>query len=253
MNSGGDVLARGAGSAQFAAGGNGLTDFEGDFIYKDVADVLEKYGLTQEEYDKYQASRDSGEKLPDLRPLSEQLEDSLDVGFSVSDHRKNYMSAPLEVKPVEQTRIKKFSDPSYEPAQTLMDRLLIMVISDDPNIELLEDGSTRDKRTGLITASKFRQHSNTGIVLLSGQWVIMGGIKTPMNCILKPGDKVIYGDYGSERLPMDDDKAESLCDSIRINYEKTEQGLRIVRVQDVRVVYRREVEPLPVSQEESHV
>lgn len=237
MNNGGDVLARGAGSAQFAAGGSKLTDFEADFIYKDVADICTKYGLTQEEYDTYQAARDKGEKLPDLQPMSES--GTLEVGFSVNDRRSSY-TTKQEVKPVE-AKPKKFPDPSYEPLTTLMDRILVMVISDDPNVELLEDGSTRDKTSGLITAAKYKQHSKVGIILLGGQWVITGGVKTPMGDIVKPGDKVIYGDYGSEVLPMTDEKAEALCDSIGVNYEKTEQGLRIVRIQDVRSVERRKV------------
>lgn len=233
MNNGGDVLARGGHSAQFAGGGSALNDFEADFVYKDVADVIEKYGLTQEEYDTYQAARDRNEKLPDLKPVGKELE----VGFSVTDRRSDYLSTQ-EVKKVEE-KPKKYPNPEYDPIDTLMDRILVMVISDDPNIELLEDGSTRDLRTGLITASKYRQHSNVGIVLLSGQWVVMGGIKTPMSELLKPGDKVIYGDYGSEKLPMSDEKAEALCDRFEVNYEKTEQGLRVVRIQDVRTVERR--------------
>jgi co-chaperonin GroES (HSP10) len=121
-----------------------------------------------------------------------------------------------------------------------MDRILVMVISDDPNEELLEDGSTRNKTTGLISTAKYRQHSNVGIVLLAGQWVVTGGIKTYMNEILSPGDKVIYGDYGSEKMSETfDKKAEALCDSLGINYQKTEQGIRIVRVQDIRTVERK--------------
>ena len=246
MNNGGDVLARGAGSAQFSAGGSNLTYFEADFVYKDVAEVLEKYGLTQEEYDVYHAARDKGEKLPDLRPLEEQ---ALEVNFAVNDHRTNYLSASKEVKLLESTKTRKFADSTYDSPQTLLDRILVMVISDDPNIEILEDGSARDKRNGFITSSKYRQHSNVGIVLLAGQWVVTGGVKTPMSDVLKPGDKVIYGDYGSEKLPMDDNKAEALCDALSVNYEKTEQGLRVVRVQDVRIVYRRSVVPLGVDQE----
>ena len=119
-----------------------------------------------------------------------------------------------------------------------MDRILVMVISDDPNIQLLEDGSALDLTTGLVSTAKYRQHSNTGIVLLAGQWVIVGGVKVPMSELLEPGSKVVYGDYGSEKFPMSDEKAVALCDSLGVNYEKTEQGMRIVRVQDVRTVER---------------
>lgn len=236
MLQGGDVLARGAHSAQFSAGGNTLTDFEADFVFKAASEVCEKYGLSVEEYDQYAVLRDSGQRLPDLKATEQQ--ETLDAGFSITDHRTNYLSEPIKVKVAEPVT-KKYPESAFEPVQTIMDRLLVMVISDDPNVELLEDGSTRDKRTGLITAAKYRQHSNVGIVLLAGQWVITGGMRTCMWEIVQPGDKVIYGDYNSEMLPMSDEKAQELCDRIGVNYEKTEQGLRLVRVQDVRTVQRR--------------
>jgi co-chaperonin GroES (HSP10) len=236
----GDTLARGATSAQFSTAAN-MTDFEADFIYKDVAEVMTKYALNQSEYDTYAAMRLNNEKLPDLHNPSV-YEGQMGVAFSVTDHRKNYAADNLTSMPdaVKET-VKKFPEPEYEPIKTLMDRILVMVISADPDEELLEDGSTRSRKTGLISTAKYRQHSNTGIVLMAGQWVITGGIKTDMSEILKPGDRVIYGDYGSEKLPMKDEKAEALCESIGVNYEKTEQGLRIVRVQDVRTIERRAV------------
>jgi co-chaperonin GroES (HSP10) len=239
MNNGGDVLARGCPTAQFAGASSNITDFENDFIYMEIAEVLEKYGLSQAEYDQYHAQRDSGERLPDLTPVS--LQERLEVGFSVTDHRKNYMSVGEEDSKVIAEAPKKYPEPTYEPVQTLMDRILVMVISDDPNVELLEDGTARDRTTGLIQTAKYRQHSNVGIVLLAGQWVITGGVKTPMSEIVKPGDKIVFGDYGSEKLPMSDEKSQALCDSIEVNYEKTEQGFRVVRVQDVRTIERRVV------------
>jgi hypothetical protein len=63
-----------------------------------------------------------------------------------------------------------------------------------------------------------------------------------MSELVKPGDKVIYGDYGSEKMPETFNiKAEAICDSIGVNYQSTEQGIRIVRVQDIRTVERRVV------------
>jgi co-chaperonin GroES (HSP10) len=234
-----DTLASGGKTAQFSTAAN-ITDFQADFIYKEVAEVLEKYGLSQAEFDVYTAMYISNEKLPDLKPVSEQ--ESLGVGFSVADHRKNYAADNLTSMPdAVKEAVKKFPEPEYEPIKTLMDRILVMVISADPDEELLEDGSTRSRKTGLISTAKYRQQSNVGIVLLAGQWVITGGLRTGMSEILKPGDKVIYGDYGSEKVPMKDEKAEALCDSVGVNYEKTEQGLRVVRVQDVRTIERRVV------------
>src|SRR5271169_5615565 len=54
MNNGGDVLARGAKSAQFAAGGGDMSDFEYDCrVRNDI--VAEKYGLSTEEVAEYTA------------------------------------------------------------------------------------------------------------------------------------------------------------------------------------------------------
>src|ERR1017187_6992270 len=163
----GDKLARGATSAQFSTAAN-MTDFEADFIYKDVAEVLTKYSLSQSEYDVYAAMRLNNEKLPDLNPAAYQ--EQMGVAFSVTDHRKNYAADNLTSMPdaVKET-VKKFPEPEYEPIKTLMDRILVMVISADPDEELLEDGSTRSRKTGLISTAKYRQHSNTGIVLMAGQ------------------------------------------------------------------------------------
>jgi hypothetical protein len=238
MNNGGDVLASGRSkSAQFG-GATSISDFENDFMYMEVAELSEKYGLSQVEYDVYHAQREAGDHLPDLTPVA--LQETLEVGFSITDHRKNYMSEALEPAKEAVSAPRKFPEPTYEPMQTLMDRILVMVVSDDPNVVLLEDGSTKDLTTGLISTAKYRQHSNVGIVLLAGQWVITGGIKTNLSDMLRPGDKVIYGDYGSEKMPDTfNKKAEAICDSIGVNFEKTEQGLRIVRVQDVRTIERR--------------
>jgi hypothetical protein len=240
MKSGGDVLASGrAGHAQFAGASADITEFENDFIYMSVEEVTNKYGLSQSEYDQYAAQRLEGVKLPDL--TSTELQEGMDVGFAVTDHRQNYLSEPLTPAAAVAAAARNFPEPEYEPVQTLMDRILVMVVSDDPNVELLEDGSTRDKSTGLIQTARYRQHSNVGIVLLAGQWVVMGGVKIPMSEIVTPGSKVVFGDYGSEKFPLNDKKAKALCDSLGVNYEKTEQGMRIVRVQDIRTVEHRAV------------
>jgi len=241
----GDKLASGQKSASFGGAGSTVSDFEQDMVFMEVADVLVKYGISEADYDLYQAMREEGKHLPDLTPVA--LQETMDVGFSVTDHRKNYMSEATAPAAAVTEAVKKYPEPEFAPMQTLLDRILVMVISDDPNEELLEDGSTRNKTTGLISTSKYRQHSNVGIVLLAGQWVIVGGVKTPMHEIVRPGDKVTYGDYGSEKMPERfNKKAEALCESLGINYQHTEQGIRIVRIQDVRTVERRVV---PVEKE----
>ena len=234
MNNGGDVLARGCPTAQFAGASSNITDFENDFIYMEIAEVLEKYGLSQAEYDQYHAQRDSGERLPDLTPVA--LQETLEVGFSVTDHRKNYLSEATESPSVVKEAPKKYPESTYGTAKPILDRILVMRISDDPDTEILEDGSTRNKKSGLITAAKYRQHSNVGIVLSAGGFVVVGGLRVPMEELIKPKCKVVFGDYNSEVFPLEKKKAEELCDAIQVNYIDDPQGIRIVRAQDVRTV-----------------
>jgi len=234
MNNGGDVLARGCPTAQFAGASSNITDFENDVIYMEVADVLKKYGISQADYDSAQADRENGHHLPDLTPVA--LQDTLEVGFSITDHRKNYLSEATESPKVVAEVPKKYPEPSYGLFHPILDRILVMRVPDDPDTEILEDGSTRSKRTGLVTAAKYRQHSNVGIVLATGQWVIVGGVKFPMADFVKPGFKVCFGDYNSEVFLLDKRKAEELCDAVGVNYVEDPQGIRIVRVQDVRGV-----------------
>jgi co-chaperonin GroES (HSP10) len=228
MNQGGDVLARGGATAQFG-GAQGITDLEQDFAFLTMEAVCNKYALSESEYDTYAAMRLDGKHLPDLPPVGKETE--LGVGFCVTDHRKDYLETP-EV----QEAPKKFPERTYGTARPLLDRILIMRISDDPDVEQLADGSTRSRKSGLVTAAKYRQHSNVGIVLATGGFVVLGGVRVPMEELIKPGDKVCFGEYNAENFPMDKAKAGALCDALGINYVDDQQGLRLVRVQDVRTV-----------------
>ena len=230
----GDKLASGQKTAQFG-GAQAISDFEQDVIYMGVQEVCSKYGISEADYDTYQAQREEGKHLPELIPTDQQQE-QLEVGFSVTDHRKNYLSEPLESPSVAKEAPKKYLERTYGSARPILDRILVMRISDDPDTEILEDGSTRNKKSGLITAAKYRQHSNVGIVLAAGGFVVLGGLRVPMQELIRPGDKVTYGDYNSEIFPMDKKKVEVLCDNLGVNYVDDPQGLRIVRVQDVRTV-----------------
>ncbi len=232
----GDRLARGDKSAAFDGAGNSITDFEQDVVFMEVADVCTKYGISEADYDQYQAQREAGQKLPDLTPTA--LQPTIEVGFSVTDHRKNYMNVTEEVKAAEQ-EVKLYPETAFEEFVPILDRLLIMRISDDPNEEMLEDGSTRNKITGLITAAKYRQHSNVGIVLAAGKYVVLSGTKFDMAEFVKPGDKVIYGEYNAEAFTMDEKKVRSICDRLKVNYVKDPKGMFVVRVQDVRGTERR--------------
>jgi co-chaperonin GroES (HSP10) len=199
MNNGGDVLARGAQSAQFAAGGSAVND---EIVLHNVA---------EEEQD-------------------------LSSGIKVIDKRSRFDSEP--VKKAE----PKFPEKQYEPFKPILDRVLIKRVAEDKNMEMLEDGSVRDKRTGFIIPAKYRQHSNVGVVLAVGDFVVMGGVKTDLLDIIKPGYRVLFGEYNAEKLKIPDEQVQAMCDAIGVEFEASED-LDVVRVQDIRGIYK----PVEVS------
>lgn len=231
MNNGGDVLARGGKSAAFA-GAASVSQFEDDLIFR-FNEVGEKYGLTQEETDRYEAARLNGETVPDLPSLAAK---NASLKITVNDRRNLYLEETVEKVEEEP---KKFPEPTYDVPKTILDRVLVMRVPENSDYEVLEDGSARNKKTGLIVAAKYRQHSNTGIVLLVGSFVVVGGVSIPMGSIVNAGDKVTFGDYNSEIFPMDPKKTEELCDNLGINFVDDPQGIRVIRVQDIRVIEKR--------------
>lgn len=203
MNNGGDVLARGARTAQFSAGG------------ASVDDPIELHNVAPEE---------------------------LGSGIEVIDRRHNYL---MESVPEAVQTPKKYADKKYGSFSPILDRILVKRCAAGKDEKLMEDGSVLNTKTGLITAAKYRQHSNTGIVLATGKFVMLGGQRIPMEEVVKVGNRVTYGDYNSEVFPMDPEKVEALCDAVQMNYEEDPDGLRIVRVQDVRGIESETVEPEP--------
>jgi len=233
-NRGGDVLARGEKSAQFRGAGANLTEFEYDLTMNPEV-LRNKYGLSEKEIEEYQEKRAAGERL-DLRPV-EEMKDLSDA-VNVVDRRHSFESKPVAPKP------KKFADKVYSDPTTLLDRVLVKRIPEDTErYEILEDGGLRDKKTGFVIPYAYRQHNNIGIVLATGQFVILGGVKIPMNDIVHVGDRVTFGDYNSEVFKQGDEKTQKLCDAVQMNYEADPEGLRVVRVQDIRVIER----PLPAE------
>ena len=224
---GGDQLARGAKSANFSTA-VGLSSFEDDLIFRPEI-VAEKYGLTQAEVDDWQTRRTAGEKVPNLQAVADVEEVESVV---VNDRRTQYelSSSTEDAKVVEQ----KYPEPEYTAFAPILDRILVMRVPLDKNLEVLEDGSVRDKRTKFIVPAKYRQHSNTGIVLAVGNFVVLGGSRVQLDEIVRPGDRVTFGDYNSEVFPMPKEKVLAMCDALKVNYFEDEQGLRIVRIQDVR-------------------
>lgn len=227
-NRGGDVLARGERSAQFKGAGANLTEFEYD-LAMNTEQVGQKYGLSQVEIEEYQTKRANGEKL-DLKPVGE---DTLASLIPALESRFN--PKPVEKKPL------KFAEKTYSEPTTILDRILVKRIADDPDLEIMEDGSARNKRTGFVIPYAYRQHNNIGIVLAVGQFVILGGVRIPMDEVVRKGDLVKFGDYNSEVFVMPEDKIQEMCDAVEMNYEPDPEGLRVVRVQDVRTVQRPEV------------
>ena len=166
-------------------------------------------------------------ELKNVAPETEEL----GAGITVIDHRSRFDSEP--VKKAE----PKFPEKQYESFQPILDRVLIKRVTDDKNMELLEDGSIRDKRTGFIIPAKYRQHSQTGVVLAVGNFVVMGGVKTRLSEIIKPGYKVLFGEYNAEKLKVPDEQVQAMCDAIGVEFEASED-LDVVRVQDIRGIYK---------------
>ena len=115
-------------------------------------------------------------------------EEDLTSGITVIDRRSRFDSEP--VKKAE----PKFPEKQYEAFKPILDRVLIKRVAEDKNMELMEDGSMRDKRTGFIIPAKYRQHSNVGVVLAVGDFVVIGGVKTNLSDIIKPGYRVLFGE-----------------------------------------------------------
>lgn len=236
QHSTGDRLARGDKSAAFSTSA-GLANFENDLIFRPDT-VAEKYGLTQEMVDTYQEQRIQGKKLPDLQTKAvidedkQDQADAMELGFKVSDKRKNFLpeAAKVDAAPL------KFSPKEYTDFKPVLDRVLVKRTTIDPNMEELSDGSLRDKKTGFITLAAYREHQNVGHVLAIGEFVAMGGVRIDLRQVVRPGDRVTWGDYNSEIFIMSDAKAEALCDSLGINYTSDPEGIRIIRVQDIRGV-----------------
>ena len=167
----------------------------------------------------------------ELKNVAPEVEE-LGSGITVIDRRSRFDSDP--VKKAE----PKFPEKKYGAFSPVLDRILIKRCAEGPDMKIMEDGSVLNMKTGLLIAGKYRQHSNIGIVLATGQFVILGGQRIAMSDVVRVGDRVTYGDYNSEVFLMDEARVQEMCDSVQMNYEPDPEGLRIVRVQDVRGVER---------------
>ena len=75
------------------------------------------------------------------------------------------------------------------------------------------------------------------MVLAVGDFVVMGGVKTHLLDIVKPGYRVLFGEYNAEKLKIPDGQVEAMCDAIGVEFEASED-LDVVRVQDIRGIYK---------------
>jgi co-chaperonin GroES (HSP10) len=227
----GDKLARGCKTAQFAAGGSDMSDFEYDVRTRREI-VSDKYGLSEAEIATYEVRMNAGEHIA-LASVETLKEFGIDI--TVIDRRPTFMGQDTEVKAVPKPALK-YPEKTYGKFQPILDRILIKRCAENKDMELLADGSVMNKKTGLIIAARYRQHSNVGVVLATGKFVILGGQRIAMDEVVRVGDRVTYGDYNSEILVMSEDRVVTLCDDISFNYFEDAEGLRVVRVQDVRGV-----------------
>jgi len=109
-----------------------------------------------------------------------------------------------------QESVDSVTEPKYTPFSPIMDRVQVKVIE-----EMVKD------EQGVLMPPKYRQHSNMGVVIAIGQWVILGGKQIPLGEVIQPGDKVLFGEYNCEKFDGVDGE----------EYE-------LIRVQDIRGVWR---------------
>lgn len=224
MAFGGDRLARGARTADFSVQTD-ISQFEFDVMQLDRSEVLAKYGLSEAELDVFEAKRLEGDRLPELQTAASKKEELEKPLFTVSDRR-----LVIDDKPAEPEAPEK----EYALFRPIMDRILVKRVGPDKNTRVLPDGSLQNIKTGFITPGSYRQHSNVGIVLAVGQFVAIGGIREPMENIVKPGYRVTFGDYNSEKFLLSPEKEKALSEQVGIPYLPEDESIRIVRVQDVR-------------------
>lgn len=82
------------------------------------------------------------------------------------------------------------TDPAYR-YQPMNDRVLLREIVEE------EDGL-------VVTPDAYKQSSNKGTVVAVGEGMVIGGVLRPIN--LKPGDVVLFGEFGAEPLELDGQK-----------------------------------------------
>ena len=165
-----------------------------------------------------------------LHNVAEEEQD-LSSGIKVIDKRSRFDSEP--VKKAE----PKFPEKQYEPFKPILDRVLIKRVQKIRTWRCWKMALCVTNCTGFIIPAKYRQHSNVGVVLAVGDFVVMGGVKTNLLDIIKPGYRVLFGEYNAEKLKIPDEQVQAMCDAIGAEFEASED-LDVVRVQDIRGIYK---------------
>lgn len=79
-----------------------------------------------------------------------------------------------------------------------------------------------ETKSAIEIPDAYRQAERRGTIVAVGQFVVAGGTRIPMGDILVVGDDVLFGEYNAEPIEV----------------EGVEGELVLVRVQDIRGVYR---------------
>lgn len=95
-------------------------------------------------------------------------------------------------------------EPRFAPFKPILDRVIVKRVE-----EQTDDDS-------IVISKKYRQHSNKGIVVAVGDFVVLGGERVALSHFIKVGDRVLFGEYNAEKFLKDGEE------------------LNLVRIQDIR-------------------
>ena len=87
---------------------------------------------------------------------------------------------------------------------------------------LIRRRKSETTKSAIEIPDAYRQAERRGTVVAAGQFVVAGGTRIPMSDILLVVDDVLFGEYNAEPIEV----------------EGVEGELVLVRVQDIRGVYR---------------
>ena len=63
---------------------------------------------------------------------------------------------------------------------------------------------TKESKSTILIPERYRQAERTGEVLALGQFVVIGGLRIPLDEIIQVGDVVLFGEYAAEKFEEDE-------------------------------------------------